>query len=266
MSEEAYNIALKNTLAEIKNVCPEITRSFIFTKDGTMYTEDEQTNNPATEKAANSLKTLVERASAVGGLDNVLIDGDDGNVYVSCIDDMYLVMVTSKDADIAYLRNITGVIFPTVLKLLKTIVTGPTPLKPEPSPPEEKLEIPEVVSAKPSEQPSSPPSQQLIVDKLGGLLVKADTVQVDQEILNRWRELLSTKDVDGVEIESFAGKTAQCKVKRISDSKLEGMGLIRIPEKTCQTLEVRKGELVRVKPIISQGGDAHADKEKSPRG
>ncbi len=45
---------------------------------------------------------------------------------------------------------------------------------------------------------------------------------------------------------------AECKVKTISDSKLEGRGLIRIPDKTCDMLEVKKGELVRVKPIIDK--------------
>jgi len=250
MNEDAYGIALKNTLAEIRNVCPEITWSFIFTKDGTIYTGDEQEDNPVTEKAVQSLQALVEKASALGGLDNVLIDGEDGNLYVSCIDNMYLVTATSKDADIAYLRNVTRVVFSTVLKLLNNIATGPTPLKPEPSPPKEE-EIPESVSTKSSEQPSSVPSQQLIVDKLSGLLVRPDTVQVDQEVLKRWAELLDTKEVDEVEVESFAGKTVQCKARKISDSRLEGRGFIRIPEKTCQTLEVRKGELVRVKPILS---------------
>jgi len=259
MNEEAYSIAFKNTLTEIKNVCPDITWSFIFTKNGAIYAEDEQSNNPATEKAVHSLQTLVEKTPAVGGLDNLLINGDDGNVYVSNIEDMYLVIGTSKDADIPFLRSITSVIFPTVLKLLDNIVAGPTPLKPEPSPPKEKEKIPEFVSAEPSkeplpepsEEPSSVPLQQLIVDKLSGLIVRSDTVQVDKEILKRWGAILNTKDVGEVEIESFAGKTVQCKVKSITDSKLEGRGLIRIPEKTCQTLEVRRGELVRVKPFIS---------------
>jgi len=262
MNEEAYNVALKTTLEEIKNVCQDIKWAFIITKNGAIYAEDDQADNPATERAANSLQTLVEKASAVGGLDNLLIDGKDGNICVSCIDDMYLVTATSKNADIAYLRNITGVIFPTVLKLLDNIVVGPTPLKPEPSHSKEKVKVPELDSEEPPEEPSEPseeplplpsvPSNQLIVDKLSGLMVKADTVQVDQEVLDRWAALLNGKDIGEVLIESFAGKTLQCKVKKIGDSKLEGRGLIRIPEKACQSLEVRKGELVRVKPVVSE--------------
>jgi len=252
MNEEAYCIALKNTLTEIKSVCPEIKWSFIFTNNGPIYAGDDETNNPETEKAARSLQTLVQKASTVGGLDNLLIEGEEGNLYVSCIDDMYLVTATSKDADVAYLRKVTKVVFSTVLRLLDNIVAGPTPLKPAPSSPKKGEEkTPEFVSPEPQEQLLPVPSQQLIVDKLSGFMVRADTVQVDHELLKRWGELLSIKQVSEVEVESFAGKTVQCKVKGVSDPRLEGRGLIRIPEKTCQTLEIRKGELVRVKPIVS---------------
>ncbi len=90
------------------------------------------------------------------------------------------------------------------------------------------------------------------MEKLGGLLVRADTVQVDSEVLEQWSTILGVKEVSEVEIESFGGKMAQCKVKTIGDRKLEGKGLIRIPEKTSQTLEIKRGELVRVKPIVQE--------------
>jgi predicted regulator of Ras-like GTPase activity (Roadblock/LC7/MglB family) len=96
------------------------------------------------------------------------------------------------------------------------------------------------------------PSQQLIVDRFSGLMVKADTVQLDADVLKRWSALLNVDEVNEVDIETFIGKTARCKAKLINDSKLEGRGLIRIPEKTCQQLDVRRGELVRVKPVVPQ--------------
>lgn len=96
------------------------------------------------------------------------------------------------------------------------------------------------------------PSQQLIVDRFSGLMVKADTVQLDADVLKRWSALLNVDEVNEVEIETFSGKTAHYKAKMINDSKLEGRGLIRIPEKTCQLLEVRRGELVRVKAVVPQ--------------
>jgi hypothetical protein len=84
-------------------------------------------------------------------------------------------------------------------------------------------------------------------------MVKADTIQLDVEILKRWSEELDVESIGEVDIETFSGKTVRCKTKTINDPKLEGRGLIRIPEKTCQSLDVRRGELVRVRPVLPEG-------------
>ncbi len=127
----------------------------------------------------------------------------------------------------------------------------------------EKIEYPELpdppdpqtMEPETEKQLETVPSQQLIVDKFGGFMVKADTVQLDSDILQRWSAMLSRKEVSQVDIETFSGKTTRCKTKVISDSKLEGRGFIRIPDKTCQLLDLRRGELVRVKPVVSEESD-----------
>ena len=86
-------------------------------------------------------------------------------------------------------------------------------------------------------------------------MVKPDTVQLDADILKRWSDELDVEDIGEVDIETFSGKNVRCKAKVINDAKLEGRGLIRIPEKTCQSLDVRRGELVRVKPVAPQESD-----------
>lgn len=226
MSSDVFVTALRNTLKEIRNICPEVKCSFLFTRDGVLVAGDGQADDPVMEKAVPLFQNVAEKADIVGGLDSFLIDGSDGRVYISCAKDMYLAMVTSKDADMPYLRSVTRVIIPTIMKLLESII--PTPLK-------------------------FVPSLQLVVDTLGGFRSKfaGDTVEIDHEILGQWSELFDGKDVSGVEVEAFSGKQARCRVRAIENSELEGKGLIRIPEKTSQTLEVKKGELVRVKPIVS---------------
>jgi hypothetical protein len=88
------------------------------------------------------------------------------------------------------------------------------------------------------------------VENLGGLLVPSDTVRIDSEILSQWEKLYEDKKIEEVEIETFDGKTTRCKVKPIKDSKYEGKGVIQMPEKVQLSLEIKKGELVRAKPII----------------
>lgn len=268
MDEEVYAVALRSALTEIQKVCDGIKWSFIYTKDDAIIPgNDDKTISPEITKAASSFRSLAEKAGAVGGLDRLLIEGNKGKVHVSSIDDNYLISGISKQADITYMRSIINVVFPTILRVLENIdgpidKVSPTPLKSLPSEPLEE----EAIEAEEEEEPSEPTkeeiekaeklesspslaSQQLIVDEFGGLLVRADTVQVDSEVLKRWNTLLGDKEVKKVEIETFGGKMTQCKVKTISDRKLEGKGFIRIPDKTCQMLEIKKGELVRVKPI-----------------
>jgi predicted regulator of Ras-like GTPase activity (Roadblock/LC7/MglB family) len=224
LSTDVFVTALRNSLKEIRNICPDVKCSFLFTRDGALVAGDEQADDTAMEKAVRLFQNVAEKAAMIGGLDTFLIDGDNGRVYISCANDMYLAMVTSKNADMPYLRSVTRVIIPTILKLLESVV--PTPLK-------------------------FVPSLQLIVDTLSGFRSRfaADTVEIDHETLNQWSELFDGKDVSEVEIEAFSGRQARCRVRAIEDPALEGKGLIRIPQKAFQALEVKKGELVRVKPI-----------------
>jgi len=289
MNEEAYNVALKSALTEIKNVCPDMGRSFILMNNGTLIAGDEQNADPSVERAMSSLQDLAEKAASIGGLNDFLIEAEDGKVYVSRINNMYFITALSKKTDLTYLRTVTGVILPTIIKVLDSIsleATPPTPLRPAPRFPStplkstphkplteeeaveetveeavEEVEAPTPLEAQETEEevePESPkpitnlPSQQLIVDKFGGLMVRSDTVQIDSEVLQRWGSLLDVKEIREIDVETFNGKTARCKAKVISDQKLEGRGLIRIPEKTCDTLEVKRGELVRVKPVVPE--------------
>jgi len=300
MNEEMLNIALRNALVEIKNSLTDINWSFILTNNGTVISSEENTVDQNMAKAASSFQALAEKAAAIGGLDNMLITGEKSKIYVSSINDLYLVAGLNRNADLVYFRTITGTVLPTVLKVLDSITSPsstPTPfkstppipyspMKPAPTRPvpselgveekeEEEPASEEYAETQELEEPKEPepleldkpqrmetrgqleniPSQQLIVDRFSGLMVKADTVQLDAEVLKRWSALLNANEVNEVDIETFSGKTARCKTKLINDSKLEGRGLIRIPEKTCQQLDVRRGELVRVKPVVPEESD-----------
>jgi predicted regulator of Ras-like GTPase activity (Roadblock/LC7/MglB family) len=304
VNAEVYNIALRNALSGIKGSIADLNWSFILTNDGTVVTSDDNPVDPNMTKAASSLQSLAEKANTIGGLDNVLINGEKNKIYVSSINDMYLVAGLDKSADLVYFRTITSAVLPTVLKVLDSVTSSltddPTPFKrtpafsfppaspksellePTPSEPVENqeqaleenvtAEVEEVEEAEETEemqkpaldtvdevdadkQPQELPSQQLIVDRFGGFMVKSDTVQLDAEILKRWSDELNVENVNEVDVETFSGKAVRCKTKVISDAKLEGRGLIRIPEKACQSLDVRRGELVRVKPVVSEESD-----------
>jgi predicted regulator of Ras-like GTPase activity (Roadblock/LC7/MglB family) len=225
MNNDPYAVALKNALTEINNICADVSRSFIFARDRVIASGDPEPDEETMKKTIDSFQSVAEKADSIGSLKAFYVNGKKGKVILSSVNDMYLALAAAENADTTYLHSVALVIIPTVLKLLETITptppTSPTPLQSE-------------------------PSKQLIVDTLSGFFV-GDSVQIDTELLEEWAKLLR-ESVSEVEIESVDGEATQCKVKEINDSKLKGKGMIRIPEKVCKTLEVKKGELVKVKP------------------
>ena len=257
MDEEVYSFALKNALTEIRNLCPEVKCSFIFDETGKILAEDSESTNYSIQGIVEEFQEILEKSNVIGGLHSITVEAKKGRVKISRVNNStYLAMVVKRGADLKLLETASQVLIPTLIKLLEKL--PPTPLKKA----KEKTvadEIKPEINVSESEIPENEkveseippiPVNQLIVDTFGGLLVRTDTVKIDKEILSQWSEALEGKNIDSVEIETFEGKTVQCKVKPLKDSKLIGKGIIMIPEKLCKLLDIKKGELVRVRPSI----------------
>jgi len=236
MNRDPYAIALNSALTEIKKAYPDIKNSFIFTKNGTIITGDQETDEKTMNNVLESFENLKEKAKAIGNLKGFHITGKNGKLTLSKIKDMYLLLATSKNVDKSHIYSITHVIIPTILKTLESF--APTHLQ-------------------------SPSTKKLVVDTLR--FFAGDSVQIDVEILKDWTEnndprarvkaaltgeQNTQESINQVHIETFGGNAAVCKVKEINDQKLKGKNMIRIPEKLCKTLEINKGDLVKVKPAL----------------
>jgi hypothetical protein len=272
--DEVYSFALRNALTEIQNICPDIKCSFLFREDGEIVAGDENTTEQTMVNVINSFDGILEKADSIGGIERITLTSRNGSLNLSCVNDMYLVTVASQKADMNYVNTVTRVLIPTVLKLLEKITSAPvkrTSFRSEPEPQlpkfkrEEKLieetaeedvteepvlEQPAVPEIKPEPLLPEPPVSQFIVENLGGLLVPSDTVRIDNEILTQWEELYNGRKIEEIDIETFGGQTIRVKVKPIKDSKYEGKGVTQMPEKIQLALEIKKGELVRVKPVV----------------
>jgi len=237
MNRDPYAIALNSALTEIKKAYPDIKNSFIFTKNGTIITGDQETDEKTMNNVLESFENLKEKAKAIGNLKSLHITAKNGKLTLSNIKDMHLLLATSKHADKNHIYSITHVIIPTILKTLETF--APTHLQ-------------------------FTPPKKLIVDTLTGFFA-GDSVQIDAEILMDWtknnnprarvkaaitEEQNTQESINQVQIETFGGNAAVCKVKEINDQNLKGKNMIRIPEKLCKTLEINKGDLVKVKPAL----------------
>jgi hypothetical protein len=141
MSNEVYAFALKNTLKEIKNVCPDVTNTFIFTEDAKILAKDEDTTEENTDKTVNAFNDITERADTIGGVESITIQGTEGRVNIAHMNDFYLTTVSSKEADEKYVNALTRVLIPTVIKLVDEIhpaSTNDETLETEQAEPEEE--------------------------------------------------------------------------------------------------------------------------------
>jgi hypothetical protein len=273
MDDEVYSFALKSALEEIRSVCPDITHTLVFREDGEILVGDPNTPERNMVQVVNAFDGILKKADSVGRVECVNLQGSNGRVNVFFMDDLYFLIVTSINADMNYVKTVTHVLIPTILRLVEKILSVPlksdslsTEKRPKPETPVDENEKPEPltesVEKNPIEEPEKsvepeieplfpelPPSQ-LIVENLGGLLVKSDTVRIDSAMLSQWEELYKGKKIEKVEIETFDGKKTTCKVKPIKDSKYDGKSKVQMPESIQSTLEIKKGELVRAKPIV----------------
>lgn len=285
---EIYTTALKNALEEMRNVCPEIQYAFVYNEGGEVIAGDASVPQKVMIRVVDAFNDVFERANAIGGVESITLNGSMGTVKLYHFDGHYFVLVYSAKANVGYVDTIVRVLVPTVLKVLEKLSptplknaapSSPSTLKPETIKPEQppgELALTEKTTEKLASEPTeeymrletkpalaqtletfqepSPafevPAVQLIVENIGGLLVPSDTVRVDSETLANWENTFEGKKIEYVEIETFDGKTARYKVKPIKDSKYAGKGVVQIPEKAQLALEIKKGELVKVKPVI----------------
>lgn len=254
-----YSYALKSTITEIKNISPEVSSAFVFKKDGEIIAQDDNTTQETINKVINVFNEMTERMDEIGGLENLTIQGSNGQVsFTPCINDLYLATVSSKIADEKILYALTRVLVPTIVKLMNQLTeSGEAQLltlkkaQPEIEAPEKETQTIEPIFPENIDLIlPKPPVHQLMIEKIGGLLVPSDTVRIDSEVIANWNELYEGKTIEKVNIETLKMKTTQCKFKPIKEAKNPTKGIIQMPEKIQQTLEASKGELVMVKPII----------------
>ncbi len=269
MESEVYAFALKNTLDEMQKACPEIRNAFVLDQNHIIIARDENTTEETLSQAVEVLNEMFGKAEAIGGVDDLTIEGINGRMNVSRMDEIFLVTVTSRKANLNYVNTVTHVLVPTVLKLIDKLNQGP--LKNSLTEPEQKLETePENSTVEQTAEPgqeeeekaetpqkesmekivAEPPANQFIVEEMKGLLSPSDTARIDNSVIEKWNEFYQDKTIDEADVETFGGKSVRCRIKPIKDAKLEGQGKVQIPGKIQLVLDIKKGELVRVKPVV----------------
>jgi hypothetical protein len=125
-----YASALKNTISEIRNICPEVLSSFAF-KDSDLIANDGSTSEKKINQVISALNSIGKEAKTIGNLQSVRIQGTKGLLNLSCTDKLNLTTVISSKADEDYVNTLTKVLVPTVIKLVDEIQVASPKIQPE---------------------------------------------------------------------------------------------------------------------------------------
>ena len=264
MTEDCAN-PLQTVIDEFKVISPETTNALIFKNNGQTIANTEATTEDQTRKLILHFGSIASQAQSIGGVENLTIQAADSQLNISAMDNLFLATVSTRAANQEIVKSLTQVLVPTVARLVDQIASlpqenqAPQALQVEEKQTEETvLPVEDEPTIEPIPEPQGPfepilpstPVNQFMVEKIAGLLVAADTVRIDGDVIAKWRDLYDGKQITMVNIEALDGKKTTCKFKAIKEAKNNSKGVIQIPEKILQTLQTEKGKLVMVKPVI----------------
>ena len=244
----------------------------IFRNNGQTVANTEATTEDQTKKLILNFGNIALQAETIGGIENLTIQAVDSQLSINAMNNLYLATVSSRAANPEIVKSLTYVLVPTVVRLIDQLASVPSEnqtsqtvqIEEEPAEENPVEEPAQIVEEKPQAEPEpipepqpqfeplppKTPIYQFMVEKLTGMLVQADTVRIDGEVIAKWTELYDGKEIKIVNIEALDGKKTTCKLKAIKESKSNAKGVIQIPERILQTLQTEKGKLVMVKPVV----------------
>jgi hypothetical protein len=250
MATDAKALALQTALTEIKNACPGISNIFLLDENNDILAQDPNTTRELVTGTTNALSALVENAAVAGGIDFLTLHGTESNISFTRCQNNYAVTVTTPETDDKTITSLTRILIPTILKLSNENIFTKQQEKlttpPKPKPPTQTQPKPPPVNV--------PPASEFLVKTISGLSIissSAETIRVDRALLGEWKELYGDKKIEEATVENKkTGKTTRCKFQPIKDAKLEGQGMVQIPDVMQANLGLKKGEVVRIRPVV----------------
>ena len=180
MNSTIYASALKNTIGEIKNICPEVSETFVF-KDSDIIAKTDSSSEKTLDQAILALNSIEKEAKTVCGIKSIRIEGKKGKINLTKMEKFNFATVLTTEADEKYVNTLTRVLVPTVIKLVDNIQLNLPKIEVEnKKPPEPVIETPKTVEKIQDTQNDLPISETPIVELIE--VPANEKVQIAEEI------------------------------------------------------------------------------------
>ncbi len=255
MNSTIYASALKNTIGEIKNICPEVSETFVF-KDSDIIAKTDSSSKKTLDQAILALNSIEKEAKTVCGIKSIRIEGKKGKINLTKMEKFNFATVLTTKADEKYVNTLTRVLVPTVIKLVDSIQLNLPKIEVEnKKPPEPVKETPKTVEEIQDTQNDLPVNEAPIVELIE--VPASEKVQITEETQDT--EILKNESQDEkpkIELEDETFFT-EPPVTQLIVEKLSGLlvssDTVRIDkeiiEKWNELYEGKKIELVCIENI-----------------
>jgi len=255
MNSTIYASALKNTIGEIKNICPEVSETFVF-KDSDIIAKTDSSSKKTLDQAILALNSIEKEAKKVCHIKSIRIEGKKGKINLTNMEKINFATVLTNEADEKYVTTLTRVLVPTVIKLVDNIQLNLPKIEVEnKKPPEPVKETPkatEKIQDTPTDLPvNEVPIVELIEVPASEKVQIAEEIQDTEIIQNESQEETPKKELEN---ETFL---AEPPVTQLIVEKLSGLlvssDTVRIDkeiiEKWSELYEGKKIEMLYIENI-----------------
>ncbi len=255
MNSTIYASALKNTIDEIKNICPEVSETFVF-KNSDIIAKTDSSSKKTLDQAILALNSIEKEAKKVCHIKSIRIEGKKGKINLTNMEKINFATVLTNEADEKYVTTLTRVLVPTVIKLVDNIQLNLPKIEVEnKKPPEPVKETPkaaEKIQDTPNDFPvNEAPLVELIEVPASEKIQIAEEIQDTEILKNESKEETPKKELEN---ETFL---AEPPVTRLIVEKLSGLlvssDTVRIDkeiiEKWSELYEGKKIEMLYIENI-----------------
>jgi len=251
---------LSAAINEIENANKEVSQAFLFQKDKILVKDDRLIETDG-NIAIQAFEEMSNRANVIDGIQAITIQGTNGRVDITQVNDFFLATVASKEANDETINNLPHILNQFLINYQEEVSQQ---TQPDEIACQAVLEQKEMISDKPTvileQNESFEPSLSLsegsefTVDNLGRFdVISASlcTARLDLITIGRWTERFGENKIHKVTIiVPETGKSVECKFEKMKDSNRDARNLVLIPEMMQRSLKISKGAKVFIKPQI----------------
>jgi hypothetical protein len=259
MDVNSSRLTIAKALDEISGANKDVSKTFVF-RNGEIFAKSSAVSDSEARKTVAVFEAVASRSSVIGNVRSLSVQGLNGRVDITDIDEYYLAIVASKDIDDGKVENFNHSLEPAIFKIINESPQStelPEENSPEISsekePPEanSKTVLPPLEDLAP-DFPETSYAEFIVGDMRGiGILSGSnESVRLDVVTVGHWTELYGENKIQKILLKEKSGKTVECSFEVSYDPKQRG--LVSIPEPILRKLQIKKGVKIFIKPVIPQ--------------